>query len=141
MEAYELVMPDPVREFAAKLVRETLGYTESEMELTDVSRRFGNFALLDVLRRFGLRSMAGSAMRYPFWENLARGTEDILVCVMVLQAVCLIVPVVLAVIMIVQAYRHKRWTAAGVFQTIGDKLYAWRAERHAKKSQKGRTVS
>ena len=136
INCYELIMPDPVDGFAAKLIRETLGFDEESMHLADQTKRFGSFSLLSVLTDYGTRSMTGAAISYPYWENLARGTEDILAPVVVLQALCLLVPVILIVIEIVHRYRHKEWTAQGIVTKIGDSVYNLRAKKYAEKKKK-----
>ena len=112
---YEVVMPDPVRDFAITQIREVFKGQEGQVEIVNDTTRFHNLPLLKVLRGFGTRSMTDIALRYPYWENIARGTEDILVIVMVLQALCLAVPIAIGVFLIVKSYRHKKWTAKGIF--------------------------
>ena len=124
MDCYEVVMPDPVRDFAVTQIREAFKMDETQMEIVNQTVRFNNLPLLSVLRSFGTRSMTNIAMWYPYWENVARGTEDILVIVMALQAFVIALPVVILTVWIVNAYRHKKWTARGVFHTLGDHIYA-----------------
>ena len=140
INCYELIMPDPVDGFAAKLIRETLGFDEESMHLTDQTKRFKSFPLLSLLGDFGTRSMTGAAISYPYWENLARGTEDILAVVVVLQALTLLVPVILIVIEIVHRYRRKEWTVHGIVTKIGDSVYNLRAKKHAEKKKKQLTT-
>ncbi|MBR0172781.1 MAG: ABC transporter permease [Lachnospiraceae bacterium] len=123
MNCFEAVMPNPVRGFAASTMRAELKAYENRMAVIDQNVRFGNFALWKVLTDFGTRSMAGAAMRFPYWENLARGTEDVLVIILICQALLLAVPVLLLTVFVVQAYRHKRWTAGGIVEKISDRIY------------------
>ena len=120
---YETVLPDPVDGFAQKIVADTLAFDETEAEVIDVTGRFGNFALYKLVKKIGLRSMTGAAMRYPYWENMTRGMEDILFVILLLQTICIAAPVIMAVYIIVQAYRHKKWTAAGVYDMLKDRYY------------------
>ena len=120
---YEAVLPDPVKGFAKKIVADTLGFDEAEAEVIDVTRRFSVFELYKLVKKMGLRSMTGQAMRYPYWENMARGMEDILFVILLLQTICIAAPVIMAVYIIVQAYRHKKWTAAGVYDMLKDRYY------------------
>ena len=129
ISGFEAVLPNPVRAFAADLVRKQLAFDETQMKITDQETRFENAALLRVLKSFGTRSMAGSLFSYPYWENVARGTEDILALVLLLQAVFVAVPAVLLVIFIIQTYRHKTWTAEGLFELVNDRVYESQAKR------------
>lgn len=129
INCFEAVMPNPVRGFAADTLRSELKAYEGQMSVIDQNVRFGNMALWKVLCDFGTRSMAGAAMRFPYWENLARGTEDLLVIVLICQALSLAVPVLLATVFIVQAYRHRKWRAKDIFDHISDRIYAYRSEQ------------
>ena len=138
MSSYELVMPDPVAGFAEKLIRETLGFDADSMEIVDQTKRFRSFPLLSVLRDYGTRSMTGSAISYPYWENMARGTEDVLAPLVVLQALCILVPAVLVIWEVVYRYRRKEWTAQGIVTAIGDRIYELRAKTYAQQRNKKR---
>ncbi|MBR0164517.1 MAG: ABC transporter permease [Lachnospiraceae bacterium] len=129
MTCYEVVMPDPVRDFAVTQVREAFRMEEGQAEIIDHTTRFSNFRLLDVLREYDIRSMMNQAIRYPYWENIARSREDFLALVMVLQALFLAIPIVLLTVKIVCAYRNKTWRAAEVFSGIGDCIYGMRVKR------------
>ena len=123
ISTYEVVMPNPVKNFARDIVKKSLGVSETQMEIVDSASRYGNFRLFELFKSFGLRSMTGTAVRYPYWENIARGVEDILLTVLIVQAVCLAIPICIAVWTIIQAYRHKKWTAMGIFTRINEKIY------------------
>ena len=138
MSSYELIMPDPVAGFAEKLVRETLGFDADSMEVVDQTKRFRTFPLLSVWKDFGTRSMTGNAISYPYWENLARGTEDVLAPVVILQALCILIPVILIIWEIVYRYRRKEWTAHGVWTSLSDRVYELRAKTYAQQRKKKR---
>lgn len=92
---------------------------------------------LKVLGSFGKRSMNGKAIIYPYWENLARGYEDIIALETLFAALFLLYPTVLLVILIVTLWRHKTWTLKSVYLTLSDKAErkaeAIREDKKAKK--------
>ena len=133
MDCFEVVMPNPVRGFAASKLRSDLKIDEHLIRIVDQNVRFGNLALWKVLTDFGTRSMAGAAMRFPYWENVARGVEDVLVIVLILQALFLLIPVVMVTVAIVQAYRHKKWTAKGIYDRISDRIYEYQANKRSRR--------
>ena len=138
MSSYELILPDPVSGFAEKLVRDTLGFDADSMEVVDQTKRFRTFPLLSVWKDFGTRSMTGNAISYPYWENLARGTEDVLAPVVILQALCILIPVLLILWEIVYRYRRKEWTAHGLWTRLGDRVYEMRAKTYTQQRKKKR---
>ena len=106
---FEVVMPNPVKDFAVGIVKERIGVAENEMELVENTSRFGLLPLLQIVSDFGMRSMNGKAIIYPYWENIARGYEDILALILVFRMLFLLYPVVIAVIYIIFLWRNRTW--------------------------------
>ena len=135
MQTLELLMPEPVRGFSVQLVREKLGVPADSMRVIDNGRRFSNMALYQVLTSFGTRSMQPAQTTYPYWENAARGWEDILALCFLFQILFLAAAVILLTEMIVNGYRHKKWTAAGLYEAGKIALYDLQARRKAHKEK------
>ena len=135
---YEIVMPNPVREYAVSYVREQLGQPEREVEVLENSTRFRLSKRLRLLLDFGTRSMNGRAIIYPYWENVARGYEDILALLTLFQMIFLIYPSALALVWIVIRWKNKTWTTRTVMLAVQDKLQRLgdrgRERRRAKKN-------
>lgn len=106
---YEIVMPNPVSKFALGIVKEKIGVAESEIEIVENTTRYQLLPLLEVLRNFGMRSMNGKAIIYPYWENIAKGYEDILALLLVFRFLFLLYPVILLVILLVVLVKHRTW--------------------------------
>lgn len=119
---YEIVMPNPVREYAVNYVREQLGQPEKEVDVLENSTRFRISKRLRLLLDFGTRSMNGKAIIYPYWENVARGYEDILALITLFQMIFVIYPSVLALVWIVIRWKNKKWTARTVMMAVQDKM-------------------
>ncbi len=119
----EVVCPNPVNGLAAKLSREALGLDELSCTVIDNTDRFSPFALFDVLRSFGTRSMWGKAIFYPYWENIARGYEDILAILLFVRVIALLTMAVIVAVAVVNMYRHKKWTVRGIVNYLSDKKY------------------
>ncbi len=64
-------------EFAYSKVKEGIGIDEKNVEIVENSRRYSLPNRIKTILAFGTRSMNGKAIIYPYWENLARGYEDI----------------------------------------------------------------
>lgn len=127
---FEIVMPNPVKNYAFNYVKDKLGTNEAESETIENSSRYGFVSLLSVIGEFGTRAMNGKAIIYPYWENVARGYEDILATLLVIALVFLVYPLALIVIGLRKAWVRRTWTAKSVYLKLKDK-----AERFAEKQR------
>lgn len=125
---YEIVMPDPVTGFAKKLIGEQLGTSEKETEVLENTSRYSFLSRLKLIPAFGTRSMNGRAIIYPYWENIARGYEDILAVLTLFEVLFLLYAVILAVVFFGIWWKHKGWTIKDKFLYVKDK-----AERRVEK--------
>lgn len=132
----EVVCPNPVNGLAAKLSGEAMGLDAMSMTVIDNTDRFSPFKLFDVLRSYGTRSMWGKAIFYPYWENIARGYEDILATVFLFRVIALLTMAVIVAVTAVNLYRHKRWTVRGVLKFLSDKKYDLEVEHKQRKLEK-----
>lgn len=101
IQCYELVMPDPVKNFALNFVKEK--FPIGRGEVINNTERFTLPALWTLLRSFDTRSMQTRGVIYPYWENASRGVEDRAALLLVLGALFLAVPVVTALVLLVRA--------------------------------------
>lgn len=129
---YEILMPNPVKEFAYKYVSEKLGQDERETTVLENSTRFRLLKRLGVIKDFGTRSMNGKSIIYPYWENVARGYEDIVGAITVLMLLFLFYPVSLIIIWFVKYWTHKDWTFKTIWIKMVDVIDRFR-ERHYKR--------
>ena len=129
INCYEAIMPNPVDGIAAKIVKESAGVDDRYISVIDNTDRFSFFSIVKVIRDFGTRSMWGKPIFYPYWENTARGWEDVLALLMFFRLICIGIIVISITIWIVHLYRHKKWTARGVLQYILDKKYDFESRR------------
>lgn len=133
---YEIVMPNPIKDFAMKLVKENLLVDENEVEYVDNSNRFSIVSSIRLLRQFGYRSMNGKAIIYPYWENLARGYEDVLVLLTFFMLLFFAVPAMVCFIYLVYRWKHKKWTLKSILSKMSDGIYRMRVKHAAKKALK-----
>ncbi len=137
INAYEIVMPNPIRDFAVTKVKEALGMDDPYVELIDATARFKVPHELSVLKNFGLRSMNAKAIIFPYWENMARSMEDYISVLLFMAGLFLIAAVVLFIYLIVSWWRHKGWgwqeRVAKIWNRWMDKNYQRKVDRAAKK--------
>ena len=133
---YEIVMPNPVSNYAVNLLRERLGSDEKEVEVLENTSRYSFVNRLKVITEFGTRSMNGKAIIYPFWENIARGYEDIIAVLTLFMLIFLLYPTVLLLVSFIKWWRHKGWTLKDVWHGLKDKAERFMERRRAKKKNK-----
>lgn len=147
---YEIVMPNPVSGFAYDYVKKNLGSNEENTAVIENTARFSFVNKVKLIGTFGTRSMNSKAIIYPYWENIARGYEDILLLMTVFELLFILYPAVLVLAVIVFWWRHKGWTMRDVYLKVKDKaerlvekLRAVRQDgkrgRQGKKREKGGT--
>lgn len=118
---YEIVMPNPVTSFAENLIRERLGSSEKEAEVLENTSRYSFLSRLKRIPAFGTRSMNGKAIIYPYWENIARGYEDILDVITLFQVLFLLYAAVLVLCLFGSWWKHKGWTLKDKWLFVKDK--------------------
>lgn len=135
---FEIVMPNPVKNFAVNRVREKLGTSEKETEVLENTSRYSFLSRLKLIPAFGTRSMNGRAIIYPYWENIARGYEDILGVITLFQMLFLLYTVLLALGFFGSWWKHKGWTLKDKWLFVKDKaergVEKLRARRLARKA-------
>ena len=135
INCYEVVMPNPVKGYAKQFVGEKLGVTENDVEILENTTRFSFFNLLKQLARFGTRSMSSKAIIYPYWENMARGYEDIALLLLVFELVFILYPAIFTVVVIILAWKHKKWTAGSVWNSFCDFIYNRKSKNRQKRKK------
>ncbi len=103
IDCYEIVLVDPITGFAKSTVSEKL---PSGGEVVENSARYRISNIANILLDFGKRSMSASGILYPYWENAARYTEDMMALLVVLAVLAAIVPLVFLGIFIVKMIRR-----------------------------------
>lgn len=114
INTYEVVMPNPVKNFAYTKVKEKFGIDETDMWVIENSARYDLKGLLTVISEFGTRSMNAHAIRYPYWENAARGWEDVFAVLLVVQIITLLIPAIIGITVIIILWKHRQWTLKDV---------------------------
>lgn len=136
LKHYEIVMPNPVTDYAKGKVQELIGVDENSMVLVENSKRYGFVQGLMLIPKFGIRSMSEKAILYPYWENIARAKEDVNTLFVLLQVPFLLYFILLLLGFVVYLYRHKSWTVGSLIQKLRDMIYEKSAIRQERRLQK-----
>lgn len=78
INAYEVLLPDPVKDYGYETVKNAVSIDENRFEIIANSSRYKWTRIIKFVGAFGSRSMNSKTILYPYWENMARGLEDIL---------------------------------------------------------------
>ena len=139
ISTYEIVMPNPVSKYAYNYVKDNIHVKEEDMEIVENSARFTFWQKLLRMKEFGTRSMNSKAVIFPYWENVARGYEDILGVMFVWMLLFLVYPTVLLVVWIWKKWKARTWTVKDVFHKASDFIYEksgeWKRKRKKKKKE------
>ena len=120
---FEIVMPDPVKDYAYSTIKSLFAMDEKEVEIIDNSKRFHLLNRVKLIGQFGTRSMNGKAIIYPYWENMARGVEDILLVLTLFMILFFIYPVVVISVKIIVWWKHRTWNIKNWKQLRGGRDY------------------
>ena len=129
---YEVVLPEPVSGHAYRMVLsriEQLGITSNQVSVIDNSKRYDTLRLVSLLAQPGVRSMQIAPIRYPYWENVALGWEDVLIPFALLRVILRIAPLLFLLFMVLWYATHKSWTVGGLVHKMQDKIYERQSER------------
>jgi hypothetical protein len=94
---YELVLAEPVKNFAANFTREKFPIGHGEIVVN--SGRFQMGRLLGLVGQFGTRSMQKLGVLLPYWENAARCMEDYCALLYFLSCLFILIPGTMLLVM------------------------------------------
>lgn len=90
--AYELVLPNPVKNFAVNIAKDN--FPIGRGEILQNSGRFSYGRLFGLIPKLDERAMQGMGMIYPYWENAARVTENRCARLLLTAMILLVLPLV-----------------------------------------------
>jgi len=130
---YEVLMPDPVAGFALKMVKENLSFDETMVDYVENSSRYTLWNRLKLISNMATRSMNGKAIIYPYWENLARGYEDIIARLTICMLLLFGFPAIMVIGYVIYRYRHRSFTLKKLFLYVENQYYKLRVRwKHRK---------
>lgn len=114
ISTYEVVAPNPVKGFVYNCIKEKLGIEENKMIVVENSSRYFLESLIPVILDFGTRSMQNAAVKFPYWENIGRGWEDVMALVLLLKFLFLLIPAVIIVVFLIKQWKNRKLTLKDV---------------------------
>ena len=105
---YEVVMPNPVKGFAFKVLSEAGVTDETMVKIVENSQRVSYESFYNIWKNRAARSMKTDDIVYPFWENLARVKEETLMEIAFWQCILSVIVIVYwGVAFMIFVIRHK----------------------------------
>ena len=133
---YEVVLPNPIKGFAFSTIQTVIGRDREDVVLVENSNRYGVLPLIQVIQNFGIRSMSFQGIVFPYWENIARGKEDILALLLLIKGILLILPCVFVILVTIYLWKRRTWHLKDSVVWIQDKIYEAGTRRVQKKKRK-----
>lgn len=102
---YEIVLPNPVKDWAVNLIQTSLDVNNHKMLLTENSKRTNFFYVMDNLKNFFYKASGTQPVAYPYWENAARTRDTKREIYTGILLIALIYPVLLFIRIITWIYK------------------------------------
>ena len=93
----DFILPNPVKGYGERILKENSTISLDNAVIMEQSARFNAIPLYKLVPGYLERVMSKSGIVYPYWENVARGYENILVAFLLVETVCLIYGAVLLI--------------------------------------------
>lgn len=115
---YEACLPNSVSGFGKKILTEALSLEENTDRVFENSLRYSLKSRFDIIRNFGMRSVADSPICYQYWENAARITDDKAALLLVMQALGLVLPICTVVYYVHKLIRNRKRLAKKAIDAV-----------------------
>lgn len=93
----DFILPNPVKGFGERILKENSMIALEDAVVIENSTRFDAIPLYKMIPDYLERIMSKSGIVYPYWENIARGYENILVAFLLVETVCLVCGITLLI--------------------------------------------
>ena len=123
VNAWEIVMPDPVKNFAINLIKEQVRADKEEIRVVENSARFLPEALRKNLGGGYTRGMQVQPYVFPYWENIAIGYGNVMAILWLFQVILTIAASGIPLVLLVRSFRRRTWTLGGILKDLSDRKY------------------
>ena len=113
----DFILPNPVSGFGERILTENSTVDLQRAVVMEQNTRFNMIPLYKLVPGYLERIMSKTGIVYPYWENMARGYENILVAFLLVETVCLVCGLILIIITVRPVKNIKRgigWLVARI---------------------------
>lgn len=103
---YEVILPDLTKNYAYKIVKKGINLSADNRDIVKTDDRYSVTSLVKLLKNYGKRSMKTNGVIYPYWENVARGREDMCVYALLAEIIIAVICIGYVVINLVKLLRR-----------------------------------
>ena len=135
ISSYEVIAPNPVKHFVYNAVKEKLGVQEADMMVVENTTRYSLESLIPVILDFGTRSMRKTAVCFPYWENVARGYEDISALVLIFRFLFLLIAGIILIVFLIIKWKNRQFTWKSLWMQVMDKMEQIRTKTREEKTK------
>lgn len=135
LECYEVLLPNPVSGYGMKIVKEAFHLEEDKFEIVENTKRFSWLRLIKRFKTIGSRSMNAKAIIYPYWENMARGLEDMLVPWVFIELMLITFVFVNVCVLLTRMWKNRTIHKSDVKNFIERRIEIYREEKKRKKEE------
>ena len=133
---YEAVIPNPISNYAFYALKSAFGLSDEEqegldkkenplsfddVEVIENTKRYETMELLTSMKKWRLRSMRTSSVGYPFWENIARVSDEEQMILLLIRIMLLVCPVITLIWFIYSLWEMKTWSLKALILNEIDK--------------------
>lgn len=104
----DFLLPNPVSGFGKRILTDNSTVDLKRAVVMEQDTRFDAIPLYKLVPGYLGRIMSKTGIVYPYWENMARGYENILVAFLLVETVCLVCGVTLIIVTIRPVKNIKR---------------------------------
>ena len=122
MSTWEIVMPDPVKNYALNVIKKVLGEKTTAVIVYN-SMRYDPEYLSKNAGFLLTGGMQTKPMVFPYWENIALGWGNVFTILWFIQVVFTIASVLILSVVLILLWRRRTWTFSGLWSTLMDKKY------------------
>ncbi len=130
---YEACLPNAVSGFGKKILTEAMSLEDNTDRVMENSQRYSLKSRFDIIRNFGMRSVADSPVFYQYWENAARITDDKAALLLVMQVLGLAAPLCTVVYYLCKLVRNRKKLAQKAKDALKDVLHKINTRRRSKR--------
>ncbi len=135
LNAYEVLLPSPVSHFGSDIVKDVVTEDATRYEMVENTGRFSWTRLIKRITAVGSRSMNSKGIIYPYWENMARGLEDMITPLCVIDLVLFSFVFVNICVLLVRMYTNRTIHKKDIKDFIERRIEKYRKERARKKEE------
>lgn len=133
---YEIVLPNPVKGFAFSTMESILGTGKDGIVMVENTSRFETMSLVKIIQNYGIRSMSFDDVVFPYWENIARGKEDVLALLLLIRSMFLVLPGIFIIMSVRYFWKNRTWKMQDGVVWMQDKIYEAGTGRRIRKERK-----